>query len=120
MELRQTTNQLQPIIPSSGDLAADTIPAELRTRKQWVCYETVNGRKVPMQPSTTNTTPASVTNSQTWCSYEEARQGKKYGFEGIGFVFTKNDPYCGIDLDDCRDPKTGITEEWALKVINDF
>jgi hypothetical protein len=21
----------------------------------------------------------------------------------VGFVFTANDPYCGIDLDDCRD-----------------
>jgi hypothetical protein len=35
-------------------------------------------------------------------------------------VFSKDDPYCGIDLDHCRDPKTGKIAKWAEKIIQDF
>jgi hypothetical protein len=45
---------------------------------------------------------------------------KATGVGGIGFVFTKNGPHCGIDLDDCRDVQTGVIEPWALEVIKRF
>jgi replicative DNA helicase len=32
-------------------------------------------------------------------------------------VFSEGDPYCGIDLDGCRDPKSGKFADWARKVI---
>jgi hypothetical protein len=36
---------------------------------------------------------------------------------GIGYVFAQDDPYCGIDLDHCRDPKTGAIAPWAMKIV---
>ena len=36
---------------------------------------------------------------------------------GIGFVFLAGGPYCGVDLDDCRDPKTGKLADWAADVV---
>jgi hypothetical protein len=38
-------------------------------------------------------------NPQTWCSFNEAVEHAEQ-FNGIGFVFTNRDAYCGIDLDD--------------------
>ena len=38
----------------------------------------------------------------------------------MGFVFTYDDPFVGIDLDKCRDAETGKTEDWAQKVIDDL
>src|SRR5690606_32488548 len=36
---------------------------------------------------------------------------------GIGFVFAESDPYCGIDLDGCRDPITGRIADWAREIV---
>lgn len=68
------------------------IPAELKHLPQWVCaYKD----KIPINARTGEL--ASVVDPQTWCSFEEATQS---GAPYIGFVLTKNDPYCIIDLDD--------------------
>jgi hypothetical protein len=72
-------------------MSYDNIPAELRVLRQWV----VTGPdKQPATPGTL--TPASVTDPTTWGSFESAAAHKD---KFIGFVFTGNDPYVGIDLD---------------------
>ena len=38
-------------------------------------------------------------------------------FSGIGFVFTAQDPYVGIDLDKCRDPETSVVEPVAAAIL---
>jgi putative DNA primase/helicase len=93
------------------------IPDELRQLPQWVNWriEQRAGKptKVPKQPSGMN---ADSTAPKTWSTFERVSQtnGK---FDGIGFVFTKEAGNIGIDLDKCRDPKTGETEQWALDII---
>lgn len=68
------------------------IPHELRSLQQWVCAGT---DKAPLNPRTGQ--PASVTDPTTWGTFEEA---VSTGYCHIGFVLSKTDPYCIVDLDD--------------------
>lgn len=96
------------------------IAEELRLLRQWVCWrlEDRDGRKtkVPYGPRTHRL--ASATNPETWGSFDEATAAvAERGHTGIGFVFTAEDPYVGIDLDHVRDPATGTLAPWALELI---
>lgn len=100
-----------------------SIPNELTARSQWVCwrYEKRGGRptKVPINARTG--APAKTNDSSTWASYDEARAGvTRHEYDGLGFVFTREDPYVGIDLDGCRDPETGELEPQARALIDTF
>jgi putative DNA primase/helicase len=57
--------------------------------------------KIPMRP---DGTPASSTNPEDWSTFDTVtlayNQREKY-FSGIGFVFTRESGYVGIDLDGC-------------------
>lgn len=91
------------------------IPAELKLRHQWVCWklDTDTDKKIPINPS--NGRYADDTDPGDWGSYEEALA---HDPKHIGFVFSKDDPYTGIDYDDCRDAKLGMPEAWALEIID--
>lgn len=87
------------------------IPAELRAIPQWVNWQYVQvpdakPTKVPVRPHS-NYGPASVNDPATWGTFEQATASADR-FDGIGFVFTDNDPYCGIDLDM---PPEGLSPE---------
>jgi putative DNA primase/helicase len=82
------------------------VPSELLRFRQWVLYrnEERNGRetKVPYDPQTGKL--ASTRDPHTWSDYRQARAVvNRLGMDGLGFVFTARDPYCGVDLDDCFD-----------------
>lgn len=92
---------------------------------QWVGWEygepRKNGKheKIPINPRTGRR--AKTDDPKTWGTFEEAiRQVGELGLDGIGFVFTENDPFIGIDFDDCRDPISGNVQAWALKAIEAF
>ena len=78
------------------------IPKELQERKQWICwkYEKRPGKtkmtKVPYNPVTGFR--ASSTDASTWTDFETAKKAMGQ-YSGLGFVFSKDDPYVGIDLD---------------------
>lgn len=83
------------------------IPAELRQLKQWICwrYEDREGTKptkVPYPPIAGDTSrPAAVDNPSDWGTFDEAVAAAQANWmNGIGLVFTANDPYAFIDLDD--------------------
>jgi putative DNA primase/helicase len=92
------------------------VPVELRELDQWLVwrYEHRDDKptKVPYDPKTGRR--ASSTDSATWAPFEQAAGVAKLGADGIGFVFTKDDPFCGVDLDDCREPATGEIHPRAL------
>jgi putative DNA primase/helicase len=37
---------------------------------------------------------------------------------GVGFVFTADDPYCGVDLDNCIDAENGKLKSWAAGLLS--
>ena len=83
------------------------IPDELKEWNQWVGFKLISKDgwktdKIPKNPR--NGRNAQVNNSATWGTFEKAL---KRGPDGIGFVFTREDPYVGGDLDNCVNPETG-------------
>jgi KaiC/GvpD/RAD55 family RecA-like ATPase len=98
------------------DAILDKIPHQLTGLDQWVCWRKVtrDGKdtKLPVQP---NGEPASSTDPQTWNAIFECVDAADK-FAGIGFVFSKHDPYIGIDLDGCVD-ESGRLQEWAKEVV---
>jgi hypothetical protein len=102
-----------PPKPSALPVQPDSIPAGLQTRLQWVVWKyefqpTKNKpcTKVPYNPKSGY--KASTSDPSTWGTFEEALALYQDGrYDGIGYVFSNDDPYCGIDLDDCRTPEDG-------------
>jgi hypothetical protein len=99
------------------------IPYELQVLRQWLLWrlEERDGHmtKVPYQPSGRH---ADVTARQTWNTFNVCVKALQTGgFSGIGFVFAKDAAfYGGVDLDKCRDPQTGVTEQWAVQIIKEL
>ena len=99
----------------------DAVPKALRNLHQWVVwrFETRDGKpaKVPVNIHTGR--HASVTDSATWGDYDEVvtYHDEHPDTSGVGFVFTDDDPFVGIDLDKCRDPDTGVIEPRAQRII---
>jgi hypothetical protein len=60
-----------------------------------------------------------VTNSKNWSNFGEATVTyRKRNLDGIGFVL--GDGLAGVDLDDCRDPKSGVLEDWARDIVDEL
>jgi primase-polymerase (primpol)-like protein len=52
--------------------------------------------------------------------FSEARghaQARAHAIAGVGFCFSDEDPYCGVDYDDCRDPATGDIDQHVRKEV---
>ncbi|MGO8684777.1 MAG: phage/plasmid primase, P4 family [Thermoleophilia bacterium] len=98
------------------------IPAELRDLEQWLCWrrEQRGGKstKVPVDP---NTGALAKTNDPaTWGSYDDALVAvERFKCNGIGFVFGPDDPYAGVDLDDCID-EDGALGRMAQEIVDGF
>jgi len=92
------------------------IPAELRDRRQWVAWrsEVRVGRptKVPVDPHTGGR--ASSVDPATWATYREALACVEA--DGIGFVFSADDPYVGVDMDNCVS-RSGQIHPGAYRVV---
>lgn len=76
------------------------VPLELRDLPQWVV---AGSNKVPINPRSLHA--ASVTDPRTWSSYAEACAVALQHKMFKGFVFTKDDPYAGVDLDTPKNPE---------------
>jgi len=117
----------------------DSIPNELKSQRQWIYYiARQNGDridKIPFNPLSNPLKKASTTDPATWGTFLQCQNdvslkaleqhgqqlyGDTYRGCGIGFVFSKNDPYFGIDLDHCFDSATDEPEAWASDIVDDF
>jgi putative DNA primase/helicase len=110
---------------TTGDIALipENIPEELTERPQWVCWryeERDNGAtKVPYTPGTLRR--ASSTDLMSWRLFNEALaayEAQEPPYDGVGYVFSDADRFTGIDLDKCRNPKTGEIAPWAQEIIS--
>ncbi len=105
------------------ELKTANVPKKLIEYDQWVCWlgeKKDNGKldKIPINPHTGG--KAKTNDPSTWGTFEQAHTYYNHhkGITGIGFVFTEEDPFVGIDLDDSI--KDGQVESWAKKILQDF
>ena len=109
----------------TGDATIErsVIPDALVKREQWVCWreEDRDGKptKVPVMP--TSGEFASTADPDTWTGFETALEFLDTGeADGVGFVFSEDDPIVGVDLDDCREPGTTVVDSPAQAIIERF
>lgn len=98
------------------------IPKSLQERKQWVMWrvESRDGKDTKV-PFAIHGGPAKSNDPTTWGAFDAALDAYERGrYSGIGFMFSEDDPFCGIDLDGCRDPQSGAVSEWASAIIKQF
>ena len=109
----------------AAQLNVDTssIPRDLRDRDQWVVWrhEKRSGKLTKVPYGACSGQPASSTDPATWATYEATVQAyRRGGCTGIGYVFSPEDGFCGIDLDNSRDAETGLLKPWARQIIENL
>ncbi len=95
-----------------------SIPDALKQKPQWVCWrlEDRDGKQTKIPYNPTIGTMASSTDPATWSGYKEAVVAfEKNEYTGIGYVFSKDDPFCGIDIDNCIE--NGKLKPWAVDIL---
>lgn len=120
MDNRSTTAQPQRLEPNVL-LCETAIPDELKPLDQWVCwkYVTRDGKRTKPPFRADGAGEASSTDPTTWSTLDAVIHACRRGsaFSGIGFVFTEDDPYTGVDLDDAIDIETGELKPWAERIV---
>ncbi len=76
------------------------VPSELQERPQWVVwrYESRDGRETKVPYRADGRGRASTTDRSSWSTFEDAAAAAADA-SGVGFVFSEDDPYVGVDLD---------------------
>lgn len=95
----------------------NNIPSELKLTNQWVLWKsTVREGKKTKVPFQSDGTMAQSNNRRTWSTFQSiVHRYNQGGYDGIGFMFSKDDPFVGIDLDHCVNE--GAVTELAEDVI---
>lgn len=102
------------------NLTLDHIPQSLRALPQWVAwrYITRDGKQTKAPVSPHDGSLADSTSHSSWGAMEQAIEACRSdrSLAGIGFVFTADDPYCGVDLDNSIDSEGNI-KPWASDLL---
>lgn len=97
-------------------MQVETIPASMRELRQWVCWKYEDrGGKPTKVPVTIGGYHASNRDPMDWYTFDECCEVASQ-YEGVGFVFTADDPFVGIDLDDCF-ASAGELKAWAVPIV---
>ncbi len=102
----------------------ENTPVCLKERRQWVVWrcECPPGGKPTKVPYNARTgQPASSIDRATWTTFERAVRAYSGAgsYDGVGYVFSADDPFCGIDLDDCIGAD-GSLAPWAQGIVECF
>jgi|GEM_PF-2749325 len=129
---------VRPPRPRALPVLAENIPADQCAIKRWLGWRytwssvknkwdkpprTINRVEEDLARGQVALKPGQVadgTSPATWTSFENVLQAYTSGsihFDGIGFALSPDDDLVGIDLDHCRDPETGVIDEWALQIV---
>lgn len=106
------------------DVHVEVIPSELRERHQWLVWRlaTAKGgklKKLPLLPGTRKS--IDITSPGNLLTFAEAQAAYRTGrYSGIGLRFTSEDDLVGVDLDGCRDEKTGRLADWAQHIVDNL
>lgn len=104
------------------------IPEELKILPQWVNAKVVKRQskglvvetKAPFNPNDPSQ-KAKVNDPNTWGTFEQACLNVKDGKAPmIGFVFTREDAYCGIDLDKIDSPARVERRDKIIATANSY
>ncbi len=113
----------------TGDRRADLsiarlrvmVPPELQAVPHWVLWrgETRAGERTKVPYDARTGWRAATNRPETWVPFARALVvlGGDRRFAGLGFVFARDDPFAGVDLDDCRDPTSGALAPWARAIV---
>lgn len=98
-------------------------PTSLKDLRQWVYWraEKRNGKRTKIPYSPTTGSRARSDDPGTWATLAQARKAaQSSAYDGIGFVFSESDPFCGVDLDSCVDSESGEIEPWAMNIVEEL
>lgn len=100
-------------------IQSENIPTAMSERPQWVMWSIVDKDGKPdKQPFQVVGGHAKVNDPTTWTTFENVVNCfNRGGHSGIGYMFSADDPFVGIDLDGCRNPQTGVVAQWAKDII---
>ncbi len=103
------------------NFSTEQIPPCLRKCPQWVAWKIIDrdGKKSKAPINPISGSLASSTDPSDWGSFAKAIEACQTDpkLAGVGFVFTADDPYCGVDLDNCIDPESGQLKKWAADFL---
>jgi putative DNA primase/helicase len=105
---------------------ANSIPVELRSLPQWVCwhYTERNGKrtKPPIDPKSNGKLLNAKSNDPaTWSDFDTAvATAERLNLAGVGLVLSETDGLTGLDLDHVFDPETGELDSLAVEVLDRF
>lgn len=103
------------------DLDLTNVPHALIDRAQWVVWRfEQRGKKQTKVPYNAHTGQlAESDNPATWAPFTIARtayQDSAHTYDGLGYVFSDNDPFTGIDLDNCISADA-VLASWAEQIL---
>ncbi len=101
-------------------ITPELFPAGPKEEAVWLNWAD-EGTKVPKVAGETRN--AATDEPATWRPYERAVKALDSNprfYSGIGMVIRDDDPYIGVDLDECRDPETKEIDAWALEIIEEL
>jgi hypothetical protein len=107
MSLSNTINK-DKVCAIEVALNVNGIPEELKSCPQWIVWKAKSSKNRPGKmdkiPYQVTGNLASTTNPETWTTFDkalEAYQSGKEEYQGVGFVFTEETPFSGVDIDSC-------------------